>query len=126
MAAALGGDDGGLAGPGGPVRACAEGASVQLRVVPGARRTELLPGAGAALRLRVAAPPVEGKANEAVVAFVAGALGVRPRALRLASGERSRDKVVVVPGMAPDEVAAALRAAMRGSSPDAGAGRGEA
>ena len=97
----------------GPIRACAEGASIRLRVVPGARRTELAgPHAagsgGGALRLRVAAPPVEGKANEAVLAFLGAALGVRPRTLRIVAGERARDKVVVVPGMSPEAVAAAL------------------
>jgi uncharacterized protein YggU (UPF0235/DUF167 family) len=79
-------------------------------VVPGARRTELAVerDGEVRLRLRVAAPPVEGKANDAVLAFLAARLGVRPRALRLAAGERGRDKVVVVTGMAPDAVAAAL------------------
>ena len=107
-------------GAAGPIRADPEGASVRLRVVPGARRTELVGTAGGALRLRVAAPPVEGKANEAVLAFLAAALGTRARALRLVAGERSRDKVVVVPGMTPAAVAAAL-----GVTPDAALGSGD-
>jgi uncharacterized protein (TIGR00251 family) len=107
-------------GAAGPIQACPEGASVRLRVVPGARRTELVGTAGGALRLRVAAPPVEGKANEAVLAFLAAALGTRARALRLAAGERGRDKVVVVPGMTPAAVAAAL-----GVAPGSGDGSGD-
>lgn len=86
-------------------------------MVPGARRTELVAGADGGLRLRVAAPPVEGRANEAVLAFLAGALGVRARSLRLVAGQRGRDKVVVVPGMAPAAVATALGVPPASESP---------
>ncbi len=69
-----------------------------VRVKPGARRA-VVGGrwdgaAGAALLVAVAAPAVEGKANEAVRRALAEAFGVRPRDVEIVSGERSRDKVV--------------------------------
>jgi hypothetical protein len=51
---------------------------------------------GERLKIRIAAPALDGRANEALVAFVAEALGVPKRSVRVAAGERSRDKVVAV------------------------------
>ncbi|HYY79425.1 MAG TPA: DUF167 domain-containing protein [Actinomycetes bacterium] len=79
-----------------------------MRTVPGARVTEVAGRQGSALRVRVAAPAVQGKANAALLAFLAGRLGLRPRDLRLAAGERGRDKLVVVAGRTPEQVEAAL------------------
>jgi uncharacterized protein len=79
-----------------------------LRAVPGARVTEVAGRHGDAVRVRLAAPAAEGKANAALLAFLAGRLGLRPRDLRLAAGERGRDKLVVVAGRTPEQVEAAL------------------
>ena len=92
----------------GPVGAAPDGATIRVRVVPGARSTTVAGVEGGVLRVRVAAPPVEGKANKALLTFLAGRFGVRPRALRLVSGERGREKVVLVEGLTPAAVAAAL------------------
>lgn len=54
---------------------------------------------GEALRVRVQAPPVEGAANDAVVAVLAAALGVPARAVRIASGQSGRHKLVDVDGL---------------------------
>jgi uncharacterized protein len=53
---------------------------------------------GGALKVRLTAPPVEGAANDALVAFLAGALGVPRRAVRIVSGAAARTKVVEVEG----------------------------
>lgn len=90
------------------VRAHPEGAALVVRVVPGAARSALAGLGGGVLRVRVAAPAVEGKANAALLAFLAGRLGLRPRALRLVVGERGREKVVVIRGRTPEEVWALL------------------
>jgi uncharacterized protein (TIGR00251 family) len=49
-----------------------------------------------ALKIRVAAPPVEGKANEALIAYLAKALGVPRRAVSILKGESSREKLLLV------------------------------
>jgi hypothetical protein len=86
---------------------------VAVRVRPGARRAAVGgcwagPG-GPALLVAVAAPAVEGKATDAVLAAVADALGVRTRDVTLRSGARSRDKVLRVRTGDPDAVLAAAR-----------------
>ena len=62
---------------------------------------------GDAIKLKVAAPALEGKANEELVAFLANKLGVSRRSVALVIGEKSRDKVVVIEGM--DEATARQR-----------------
>lgn len=90
------------------VRAHEGGATVALRVVPRAPRTEVVGRYGDRIKLKVAAPPVEGAANEAVAAFLADRCGVRPADVEVLSGERSRDKVVLVRGVPARVLIAAL------------------
>lgn len=93
---------------GGVMRAHPEGTLVRLRVVAGARRTELAGVAGQALRVRVAAPPVQGRANAAILGYLAGLVGLRARDLEITAGERGRDKLVLVRGRSPGQVRVAL------------------
>jgi uncharacterized protein len=58
------------------------------------------------LRARVAAPPVEGAANQALLRLLADELGVARRAVRLVAGAAGRQKLVVVEGLTPDDVLA--------------------
>jgi uncharacterized protein (TIGR00251 family) len=74
------------------------GLVVALRVVPNARRSEVAGVADSRLRVRIAAPAVDGKANAEVQRFVAQLFGVRRGAVTLRRGERSRDKSVYVAG----------------------------
>jgi uncharacterized protein (TIGR00251 family) len=72
------------------------GWTIAVHVQPGAKRTAVAGVHGNRLKIRISAPPIEGRANAAVVAFVAEQLGV-PRALvTVARGERSRDKLIAV------------------------------
>lgn len=91
------------------VRAHEDGATVALRVVPRAPRTEVVGRHGDRIKLKVAAPPVDGAANEAVAAFLADRCGVRPGDVEVLTGERSRDKVVLVRGVPTRLLIAALR-----------------
>lgn len=75
-----------------------------VRVTPRARRDEVVGWRDGILRLRVLAPPVEGKANAAVAKLLARALGVSRRDIAIARGSRSRDKQVVVEGLTEAEV----------------------
>jgi uncharacterized protein (TIGR00251 family) len=66
-------------------------------VQPGAKRTEIAGIHGEALKIRLAAPPVEGKANAALRAFIAERLDVRIADVELVRGETSRSKTLRVP-----------------------------
>jgi hypothetical protein len=68
-------------------------------VTPGAQRSEFAGEADGRLRIRLAAPAAEGRANDELVRFVAGALGVRRGDVEVAAGRRSRRKRLRVTGV---------------------------
>ena len=72
---------------------------LRLRVSPGARRSEVVGRHGAAWKVRVAAPPEDGRANAAVLRLLADRLELPPRQLTLISGHAARDKVVELAGI---------------------------
>jgi uncharacterized protein (TIGR00251 family) len=61
-----------------------------------------------ALLIRLAAPPVDGAANEALIAFLAEALGLPRRHVTIVAGEKSRDKRVQIAGLDPESIRARL------------------
>ncbi|OGS98119.1 MAG: YggU family protein [Gallionellales bacterium RBG_16_56_9] len=69
-----------------------------LHVQPGAKRSEIAGLHGDALKLRLAAPPIEGRANDALLRFVAELFGVPLRQVELKQGGQSRHKVVAISG----------------------------
>ena len=77
---------------------------VRLRVSPGSGRSEIVGRHGGAWRVRVAAPPDHGRANEAVLKLVADALAVPRAAVTLVSGHGGRDKIVELSGIGPTVV----------------------
>jgi uncharacterized protein len=81
-----------------------------LRVQPRSRRNEIAGERAGALLVRVTAPPVDGKANEAVRRLVAKQLGVPVGRVAVIRGESSRDKLVEVDGIDDDELRRALSA----------------
>lgn len=76
---------------------------IALKVTPGARRNEILgweedyPQIGRVLRVKIAAPPVEGKANKEIVAFMAKTLGIPKSSVELLHGSTGRIKLIQVP-----------------------------
>ena len=76
--------------------------TLTLHIQPGAKKTEVAGEHGDALKIRLAAPPVDGKANAALIAFVADRLGVAKSAVSLKSGQTSRRKVLEVTGAPAD------------------------
>ncbi len=76
---------------------------MRLRVVPGSRSPGIVGRYGDAWKLRVAAPPERGRANDAAVALLAETLRIQPGDVRLVAGHGSRDKIVEVSGLAPSE-----------------------
>jgi hypothetical protein len=81
-----------------------ERASISVRVQPRARSDEIASVRGGVVVVRVTAPPLDGRANEAVARVLAGRLGVRSAAVTIVRGERARDKVVTIDGMSRSEV----------------------
>lgn len=86
--------------PGPPVWARRDGADwlLDLHVQPGAKTTTVVGEHGARLKLKIAAPPVDNKANLHLLAWLAAQLGVPKSAVRLVRGESSRQKTVAVSG----------------------------
>ena len=82
---------------------------VRVRVQPRAGRDELAGVRGDALLVRVKAPPVDGKANDAVCRLLAKAAGVPATSAELVRGASARDKVVRLPGVAAAAAAERLR-----------------
>lgn len=85
------------------------GVRIDLHVQPGAATTAVVGLHGNRIRLRVHAPPVEGRANLAVIRWIAAQLGVPRSAVTLVRGGTSRQKTVEVRGVSVAEVEAGLR-----------------
>jgi len=90
------------------ITATATGTLVRLRVQPRASAERLDGVRDGCIRLRLTAPPVEGAANAACIAFLAKMLGINRAQMRLQAGAKSREKLVHIAGLTPAQVAAAL------------------
>ena len=77
---------------------------LELHVQPGAKRTEVVGMHGERIKIRLAAPATEGRANAALIEFLAEAFGVARRDIRILSGMKSRDKRVVIEGDTTEEL----------------------
>lgn len=87
----------------GYLRSHADGCSLSVRVQPGAKKTAILgvygDGEHAALKIAVQAPPVDGRANEALVAFLSELFSLSLSAVTIAYGQTGRSKAVVLRGL---------------------------
>ena len=90
-----------------------DGVILTLHIQPGAKKTEIAGIHGDALKIRLAAPPVDGKANQALIAFLADTLGLAKQHFTLVSGQTSRAKRIAVVGGEATTVAAALLGAVK-------------
>lgn len=84
----------------------------EVHAKPRAKKSQVLGERGGAVEIALAAPPVDGAANEELVRFVAKVLGVGKRSVELVRGDASREKLVAVIGLSTAEVEARLRAAV--------------
>ena len=80
------------------VRESAEGVLLSIRVVPRAKKDETAGEVGDAMKVRLRAPPVDNKANKALVAFLADKLGIPPRRINIVAGRTNRNKTVLLRG----------------------------
>lgn len=93
-----------------PVFVSARGGTlVTCRVVPSAPKSGIAEITSEAVRVRVAAPPVEGKANRALEVFLARLLKVPKSAVAVVKGETGKLKKVLVAGLSPAEVEVKIR-----------------
>ena len=89
-------------------RPAESGAVFKVHLTPRASSEGLGGVHGDALKVRVKAPPVDGRANEALLKLLAKSLKVKNKSLDLVSGQTSRTKMVVVEGLTPEEVTSRL------------------
>jgi uncharacterized protein len=87
-----------------PVKDTSGGATFAVKVHPRARKNAITGTVGDALKLAVTAPPVEGRANEAVVEFFADFFEIPRASVTIASGETGRRKVVRIAGVSKQAV----------------------
>ncbi len=96
------------------LRAVPGGVTLAVRAQPGARKTAIAgvfgDGAGAQLKVAVQAPPLEGRANAALVVFLAKTFSLPKNAVELLSGESGRSKVFLLRGVALAEAESILSA----------------
>lgn len=81
------------------IRETAKGVLLPVRAVPRASKNEIQGIHGDALKVRLQAPPVEGKANEALVRFLSDTLDISRAQISIASGETGRNKAVLITGI---------------------------
>ena len=82
-----------------PIQESAKGITFAVKVHPRARKNAITGKVGDALKLSLTAPPVEGKANEAVIEFFADLFAIPRSSVTIASGETSRNKVIRIAGV---------------------------
>jgi uncharacterized protein (TIGR00251 family) len=76
----------------------------EVRVQPRASKTEVAGEYGSAIKIRLQAPPVDGRANEALIAFLAETLGIAARAVEIVSGHTGRTKRIAIEGLTVEQV----------------------
>jgi uncharacterized protein len=91
-----------------PISDTSSGATFQVKVHPRARKNAITGEVGDALKVALTAPPVEGRANEACIAFLAEVLNVPRSSVTIAAGKNSRNKVILVSGLSAMQVKARL------------------
>lgn len=85
-----------------------EPVTILIKAVPGARRDQIAGMLGDRLKVRVAAPPEDGRANAAICRTIASALGIKERDVRILSGHTHPEKTVAIDGLADGAVRAGL------------------
>ena len=95
------------------IQETAGGVSFAVKVQPRARRNAVVGELGGVLKIALIAPPVDGRANEACIEFLADLFHVRRAALAIVSGENSRSKVICVSGVSARQLRAMLEAQLK-------------
>lgn len=91
-----------------PIHPTASGASFAVKIHPRARKSAITGIVGDALKISLTAPPVEGRANQALVEFLAQLLNVPRSSIKIAAGQNSRTKVICVNGLSAEDLRSRL------------------
>src|SRR5438270_8095307 len=95
-----------------PIQESPKGITFAVKVHPRARKDAITGTVGDALKLAITAPPVDGKANQAVIEFFADLFAIARSSVTIASGEISRNKVIRVSGISAEQVRQRLQSAL--------------
>jgi uncharacterized protein len=95
------------------IRATATGAELDVRVIPRAKTTTIDGERDQAVLVRLAAPPVDGAANDELIRYFSSLCGLPRRAVRILSGERGRRKRLALDGISADSVRELIRDRLR-------------
>ena len=87
-----------------PINDTSQGATFQVKVHPRAKKNAIVGEVGDALKLALTAPPLQGRANDACIAFFAELLNVPRSSVTIAAGQSSRNKVMRIAGMTAAQV----------------------
>jgi uncharacterized protein len=82
---------------------------LKVRVIPNARKNEVIGFTGDEIRLKIKAPAVDGKANAALIQYLAELTKVPRSRIRLEAGEKARTKIIELDGSTPDEIRERIR-----------------
>jgi len=91
------------------IRSTASGVELDVHVIPRAKKTVIDGERDGALLIRLAAPPVEGAANDALIRYLAALCDLPRHAIRIVSGERGRRKRVAIEGVSVDSMRELIR-----------------
>lgn len=91
-----------------PLKEAKDGTLIKVHVLPGRDRCELSGERGDFFKLKVTAPPIEGRANEECIRFWATVLAIKKDAIEIIHGARSRTKTLYIHGLSKEEVAARI------------------
>ena len=91
-----------------PIQDTAQGATVAIKVHPRAKKDAITGEVGDALKVSLTSPPVDGRANEACIAFFAKLLKVSRTSVTIAAGHSSRNKVIRISGMTAAQLRTSL------------------
>ena len=87
--------------------------TLTLHVQPNARQNEILGFEDGILRIKIAAPPIDGKANKELIAFLSKRLGISKSSITIDRGQTSKSKVISIIGLARDQIYERIEAARK-------------
>lgn len=81
-----------------------EGALIRVKVLPRSSRTEMAGKVNGVYRIKLTAPPIEGKANKALIGFLAKKTGLAKKSFQIVSGEHSRNKTIHIQTVSAEDI----------------------